>query len=92
MDSGACNNCTTTINTDTRTRIEHYGTHFVLCLDCARDVVSVVDDLMEDGMESFSPQRHERCSNCLIPFQDEVVSKRAVLVELVKLAYQNRAG
>src|SRR5258706_9126770 len=49
-----------------------------LCRSHGEHVITVIDDLIADGMESFSPDQAERCPNCLIPFSED----RSIIIRI----------
>jgi hypothetical protein len=67
MPTGSCDHCPdpSYVAIDTAS-----ATHS-LCTAHSASIVSAIDDLIADGMDSFSPQSAERCPNCLIPFSED---------------------
>jgi hypothetical protein len=74
MDVRTCNRCIRSATTS----ITGWDYSVTLCATHAAEIVSFVDDLIADGMESFSSESADRCPNCLIPFTEERAIRIAI--------------
>jgi len=64
---GTCDRCPTNAIAAITTANEQH----LLCRSHAADIADLIDELIADGMESFSPNPADRCPNCHFLFAEE---------------------
>jgi len=65
---GTCDRCPANAIAAITTASEQH----LLCRSHATDIADLVDELIADGMEFFSPEHADHCPNCLFPFAEEL--------------------